>query len=410
MKRSNIWVVAFLVLLLLACTAGASFLAGVYTSSMASRGKLPIRLPFVPPQSPATTEVGPSWGEFGLFREVWDIIQQEYYGEIPDHQTILYGAIRGSLQTLGDEYTSFIEPQIARILEEDASGEFQGIGAYVRMREDGKLEISGIIPNTPAEKAGLRAGDRVLAVDGQSIVGYSLYEAIALIRGPAGTQVTLLIERPGEEATFEVTVTRARIEIPQVEAKLLEEDIAYIRLHEFSANATRQMKEALSDLLSRKPRGLILDLRNNPGGWLDQALEVADLFLDRGVVMIERTTEGERVFRTRSGDMAESIPLVVLVNGGSASASEIVAGAIQDRGRGILIGERTLGKGSVQRPYRLSDGSELRVTIARWYTPNNREIHGQGLEPDILVRWPEETPEGKDPQLERAIQYLETGK
>lgn len=410
MKRGTILVTVFLVLLLLACAAGASFLAGFYTSSLASQGKLPITLPFVTPQPPTTGVSGSSGDEFGLFREVWDIIRQDYYGEIPDDQTILYGAIRGSLQTLGDEYTSFIEPQIAKILEEDASGEFQGIGAYVRMGEDGKLEISGIIPGTPAEEAGLRAGDKVLAVDGQSIVGYSLYEAIALIRGPAGTQVTLLIERPGERETFEVTITRARIEIPQVEAKMLEGDIAYIRLHEFSANATRQMRESLNDLLRRKPRGLILDLRNNPGGWLDQALEVADLFLDKGVVMIERAADGERVFRSRSGDIAESIPLVVLVNGGSASASEIVAGAIQDRGRGILIGERTLGKGSVQRPYRLSDGSELRVTIARWYTPNNREIHGEGLQPDIKVPWPENVPEGQDPQLERAIQYLMSGK
>lgn len=410
MKRGTILVTVFLVLLLLACAAGASFLAGFYTSSLASQGKLPITLPFVTPQPPTTGVSGPSGDEFGLFREVWDIIRQDYYGEIPDDQTILYGAIRGSLQTLGDEYTSFIEPQIAKILEEDASGEFQGIGAYVRMGEDGKLEISGIIPGTPAEEAGLRAGDKVLAVNGQSIVGYSLYEAIALIRGPAGTQVTLLIERPGERETFEVTITRARIEIPQVEAKMLEGDIAYIRLHEFSANATRQMRESLNDLLRRKPRGLILDLRNNPGGWLDQALEVADLFLDKGVVMIERAADGERVFRSRSGDIAESIPLVVLVNGGSASASEIVAGAIQDRGRGILIGERTLGKGSVQRPYRLSDGSELRVTIARWYTPNNREIHGEGLQPDIEVPWPENVPEGQDPQLERAVQYLMSGK
>ncbi|MCS7284046.1 MAG: S41 family peptidase [Anaerolineae bacterium] len=410
MKRGTIWVTVFLTFLVLLCTAGASFLAGFYTSALASQGKLPISLPFVTPQPPAATEAGPSCEEFGLYREVWDIIRQEYYGEIPDDQTILYGAIRGSLQTLGDEYTSFIEPKIARILAEDASGEFEGIGAYVRMREDGKLEISGIIPGTPAEAAGLKAGDRVLAVDGQSIVGYSLYEAIALIRGPAGTQVTLLIERPGEEETFEVTVTRARIEIPQVEAKMLDENIAYIRLYEFSANATRQMRNALDDLLRQKPRGLVLDLRNNPGGWLDQAIEVADLFLDKGVVMIERTAEGERVFQTRSGQIAESIPLVVLVNGGSASASEIVAGAIQDRGRGVLIGERTLGKGSVQRPYRLSDGSELRVTIARWYTPNDREIHGEGLKPDIEIPWPEDTPEGQDPQLERAIQYLLTGR
>jgi len=278
------------------------------------------------------------------------------------------------------------------------------------MREDGKLEIAGIIPNTPAEAAGLKSGDRVLEVNGQSIIGYSIYEAIALIRGPAGTQVTLLIERPGQRETFEVTITRARIEIPLVETEMLEENIAYIRLRDFSATATRQMNNALTDLLSRNPRGLILDLRDNPGGWLDQALNVADIFLDRGIIAIQRTKEDEDVFRSRDGGPAESIPLVVLVNGGSASASEIVAGAIQDRGRGILIGEQTLGKGSVQRPYRLRDGSELRVTIAHWFTPNNRAINGRGLTPDIVVPWPENAKPGEDPQLDWAVEYLLTGK
>ncbi len=404
--RNKTWVAILLVAALLACTAGAAFLAGFSVATMQQKGI--ISLPFGPTPTPSSIQnEDDAWN---LFWEVWDIVRQAYYGELPDTQTIIYGAIRGSLQTLEDDYTSFIEPQIAAIMAEDASGEFQGIGAYVRMREDGKLEITGIIPDTPAEAAGLQSGDRVLAVDGQSIVGYSIYEAIALIRGPAGAPVTLLIERPGEEETFEVTIVRARIEVPLVETKILEGNIAYIRLNEFSATATRQITNALKDLMNRNPRGLILDLRNNPGGWLDQALEVADLFLDQGVVLIERTSEGEKVFRSRNGDMAESIPLVVLVNQGSASGAEIVAGAIQDRGRGILVGEQTFGKGSVQRPYRLSDGSELRVTIARWYTPNDRAIHGEGLKPDIEVPRPEDAAPDEDPQLDRAVEYLLTGK
>ncbi len=406
-QRKTIWLVGVMALLVLACTAGAAFLAGFSTANLVHQKA--ISIPLVPtptPASPPQTEEE-AWQ---LFQDVWNIVREAYYGEIPDFQTIVYGAIRGSLQTLGDEYTSFIEPRIAAIINEDASGEFQGIGAYVRMRDDGKLEIAGIIPGTPAEEAGLRSGDRVLAVDGQSIVGYSIYEAITLIRGPAGTPVTLLIERPGERETFEVTVVRARIEIPLVEAKMLKDGIAYIKLNDFSATASRQMREALADLLARNPKGLILDLRNNPGGWLNQALEVADLFLDRGVILIERTKEGEEVFRSRDGGPAESIPLVVLVNGGSASASEIVAGAIQDRGRGILIGEPTVGKGSVQRPYRLRDGSELRVTIAHWFTPNDRAISGEGLTPDIEVPWPENVGPDEDPQLDRAVEYLLTGK
>jgi len=406
--RKTLWLAGLLALLMLACTAGAAFLAGFSTAHLVNQGTISLPVSLMPTPTPASPQSEED--AIQLFWDVWDIVRQSYYGDIPDIQTIIHGAIRGSLQTLGDQYTSFIDPRIAAIINEDASGEFQGIGAYVRMRDDGKLEIAGIIPNTPAEAAGLKSGDRVLAVDGQSIVGYSIYEAIALIRGPAGTQVTLLIERPGQENTFEVTITRARIEIPLVEAKMLEGNIAYIRLTDFSATATQQMTDALADLMSRNPKGLILDLRDNPGGWLDQALNVADLFLDRGVIATQRSKEGEEVFRSRDGGPAESIPLVVLVNKGSASASEIVAGAIQDRGRGILIGEQTLGKGSVQRPYRLRDGSELRVTIAHWFTPNNRAINGRGLTPDIVVPWPENAKPGEDPQLDGAVEYLLTGK
>lgn len=360
-------------------------------------------LPTPPPPSNADEET------FQLFWEVWDIVQREYYGELPDMRTITYGAIRGMLATLGDDYTSFIEAQIAAITREDASGSFQGIGAYVSMRDDGKLELVSIIPNSPAEAAGLLAGDRVLEVDGRSIVGLGLYEAIALIRGPAGTQVTLLIERPGQPEPFEVTITRARIEIPLVESEMLDGNVAYIRLAEFSATATSQMERDLQELMAQQPVGLILDLRDNPGGWLDQAVSVADLFLGDGIVLIERSGEGEQTFRSQDGQPYEEIPLVVLVNGGSASASEIVAGAIQARGRGILVGEQTFGKGSVQRPHVLSDGSELRVTIARWFTPNNVAIHGEGLAPDIEVVMPETLEPGQDPQLERAVQYLLTG-
>ncbi len=340
---------------------------------------------------------------------MWDILQAHYYGDLPDMQEVTYGAIRGMLETLGDEYTSFMEPDIARIFNEDASGSFQGIGAFVRMREDGKLEIVSIIEGSPAEAAGLQGGDLVVAVDGQSIVGYSIYEAIILIRGPAGTDVTLLVERPGLDEPFEVTVTRARIQIPLVDSEMLEGDIAYIHLREFSAPATAQMMDALRDLLAEEPNGLIFDLRDNPGGWLDQAVGVADLFLDEGVVLIERSAEGERVYRSDDGDLAEEIPLVVLVNGGSASASEVVAGAIQARGRGVLIGEQTFGKGSVQHLFRLSDGSELHVTTARWYTPDDVAIHGRGLTPDIEVPAPEEAEPGEDPQLGRAVEYLRTG-
>jgi len=249
-------------------------------------------------------------------------------------------------------------------------------------------------------------------VDGVSVVGRTLYEAIGLIRGPAGSAVTLLVERAETAAPFEVTVTRARLEIAITEFEMRSDGIGYIRLYEFSAPASERMQAGLRELLSQEPRAIIFDLRGNPGGWLDQAVEVTDLFLDDGVILYERWSDGkEQMFEARPGDVAEEIPLVVLVDGGSASASEIVAGALQDQERATLIGEHTFGKGSVQRPFTLSDGSELRVTAALWFTPDDRAIHGQGLLPDVEVLWPEEGVEpDADPQLERAVEYILTGK
>lgn len=349
---------------------------------------------------------------FQVLREVWDLVQVEFYGDLPDRQALNYAAIRGLLGALDDENTAFIEPRSAAVIDEDASGEFEGIGAYVGVDDEGKLEIISPFEGGPAAKAGLIAGDRVLAVDGTPLEGKSLYDAITLIRGPAGSQVILLIERRGAPTPVEAIVTRARIEVPTTTVRMTDEGIGYIRLHSFNAAASRQMEEGLEELLAQEPAALVLDIRQNPGGWLDQAIAVADLFLADGVILVERWSDGsEQVFEAGAGDMAEHVPLAILVDGGSASASEIVAGALQDSGRATLVGEPTYGKGSVQRPHTLSDGSELRVTIAVWFTPGGRAIHGRGLVPDIEVTWPEPTGDEPltDPQLERAIQYLLTG-
>ena len=345
---------------------------------------------------------------FQLFWEVWDLVQRNFYGELPNLQELTYAAIQGMLTTLEDDYTAFIEPGIAAIISEDATGEFEGIGAFVGMDEQGTVEIVEPFNGGPAEQAGIQAGDRVLAVDGVSLASATLYEAIGLIRGPEGTDVILLIEREGVSEPFEITVTRARLEITVAEAEMRDDGIGYIRLYDFSATAGDRMKDGLEELLAADPRAIIFDLRGNPGGWLDQAVDVADLFLDDGVILLERWSDGRvRSFEAKPGDPGEDIPLVVLVDGGSASASEIVAGALQDRERAVLVGALTFGKGSVQRPFTLSDGSELRVTAALWFTPNDRAIHGQGLAPDIEVLWPEEGVEpGEDPQLERAVEYI----
>ncbi len=350
---------------------------------------------------------------FQLFWEVWDLVQRHYYDELPSMQEITYAAIRGMLETLDDKYTAFIEPDVAAILEEDATGQFEGIGAFVDLDESGRVRIVDTFEDGPAAEAGLRAEDRVVAVDGESVVGDPLYEAIGKIRGPAGSEVTLTVEREGTPEAFTVVVVRAKLEIPIVEHEMLDEDVGYIKLHEFSATASDTLEEGLETLLEQDPQGIVLDLRQNPGGWLDQAIEVADLFLGDELVAVERFSDGrEREFNASSGDIAEEIPLVVLVNNGSASASEIVAGALQDQGRAALVGTQTFGKGSVQRPFSLRDGSELRVTVALWFTPDDQRIQGRGLAPDVEVPWPAEEQQeqpDQDPQLQRAVEYLLEG-
>jgi carboxyl-terminal processing protease len=345
-----------------------------------------------------------------ILEEVWDLIDAEFFGELPPPEERVYGAIRGMLNTLDDDYTSFSEPSIAEIRRTDASGSFEGIGAFVTMNEEDILEIVQTFKGSPAENAGLQPGDQVLAVDGESIVGYGIYEAITLIRGPEGTEVVLTITR-ADEGPFDVKMIRARLDIPIVESEILEDNIGYVSLFEFSSQATSRLEKAIEELFEQGATSLILDLRGNPGGFLEQAVQVSDLFLDEGLILIERRSDGEDLeFRSTDDGVAQTVPLVVLVNGGSASASEIVAGAIKDRGRGTLVGETTFGKGSVQLLHTLSDGAELRVTVARWFTPNDHALHGEGLTPDIEVPFTQDDVEaGRDPQLERAVELFKTG-
>ena len=345
-----------------------------------------------------------------LLTEVWGIIDQEFDGLLPDEDEVIHSAIRGSLETLNDDFTRFIPRDVAQRSREQLDGGFEGIGAFVDLSEDGYLIITQPIAGQPADNAGLRAGDMVTHVDGLSVQGKLMEEIIMEVRGPKGTNVTLTILRGTESEPFDVTIVRDLIEYPVVESEMLEQSIAYVRLTSFNSNATGRLQEALESLLAQGPSALILDLRGNSGGFLNQSVSVADLFLDDGIVVHQRDSSGqEEAFRSDGGDLAEQIPLVVLVGPGSASASEIVAGAVQDRDRGVLIGETTFGKGSVQVPRSLSDGSELRVTIARWYTPNNVTISGRGIEPDIVVEADLESDGEEDAVLPRAIEFLLSG-
>ncbi len=357
-------------------------------------------------QTPASTDP-----EFKTFWEAYNMLKKEYYGDdLAQGKDLEYNAIRGMIFGLSDQFTSFVSPESAKLIEEDATGSFSGIGAYVQLNKSRALQITRIFQDSPAEKAGLKSGDIITEVDGKSMVGDDLSEQVAKVRGPDGSKVTLTVLREGEDKPLKVDVTRAKIEIKLVESKMLDNNIAYVALNNFnSATAAQQLEAAIKDLLAKNPKGLVFDLRDNPGGFLDQSVEIADMFLKDGVVLYERSKTGdEQVFRSDDNGIAQDIPLVVLVNGGSASAAEIVSGAIQDRGRGVLIGEKTFGKGSVQQINHLSDGSQLRITIAHWFTPDNHGIHGTGIEPNVTVERGKDP--AKDPQLDRAVEYLLNGK
>jgi carboxyl-terminal processing protease len=275
------------------------------------------------------------------------------------------------------------------------------------MTEEGYLVIVRPIEGQPAALAGLMSDDIVTHVDGVSVLGKSQEEIVSEVKGPRDTEVTLTIVRDSEPEPFNVIIVRALIELPIVESEMLEGNIAYVRLTSFTSNAVQQLSLEMEPLLAQNPQALIFDLRDNPGGFLNQSVAIADLFLPEGIVLYQRNRSGEEeIFRSQTGDNAESIPLIVLVNEGSASASEIVAGAIQDRGRGIIIGDVSFGKGSVQNTLTLPDGSELRVTIARWYTPNNQTIDGQGITPDRIVPLEGDFGPETDSQIQRAIEYL----
>lgn len=381
-------------------------------STTQSQTDIPTAVPTNTPAQPPAARTNVADINFDIFFEAWDIIQQEYDGELPSNEVLLQAIMEGSIRALDDEFTRYVRPEVAARLREDMGGSVEGIGAFVRENEEGLIEIVRPISGQPAELAGLLPGDIIVGVDGESVIGVSLDEVLLKVRGPRGTSVTLTIMREDVEEPIDFTIVRTRFEIPIIEMQMLPDNIAYVRLSEFNRNATERLLAALEELLAKNPRGIIFDLRDNPGGFLDQSIAVADLFLPNSVVLFERNLQGlDQMFRADDGDIAETIPLVVLVNAGSASASEIVAGAIQDNGRALLIGETTFGKGSVQNVHQLSDGSELRVTIARWYTPANNTIDKEGITPDIEVESPQEFTLGGegDTQLERAIEYLLTG-
>ncbi|KPK94419.1 MAG: hypothetical protein AMJ88_04380 [Anaerolineae bacterium SM23_ 63] len=347
---------------------------------------------------------------FEPFWASWEIVHDEFVDQPVDDVELMRGAIRGMFDSLDDEHTSYMDPDEYMQANIPLDGSYEGIGSWVDPDAE-FLTIVSPMKDSPAERAGLKPGDEIVAVDGEDMTGVDGNVVIRRVLGPAGTTVRLTIRREGEPELFDVEIVRERIVIPSIESEMLEGEIAYIHLLQFSTDATDDLRAALETLMAQNPRGLILDLRLNGGGFLTTAIEVASEFIAEGVIMVEQFGDGsEQIYEADPGGLATEIPLVVLVNAGSASASEIVAGAIQDYERGLLVGETTFGKGSVQNWITLpGDNGAVRVTIARWYTPNGRQIHQIGLVPDIeIIPTDEDIEADRDVQLEKALDLLIT--
>jgi carboxyl-terminal processing protease len=347
---------------------------------------------------------------FEPFWQTWEIVHDSFVDQPVDDTLLMEGAIRGMLASLDDPHTSYMDPEMYALEEQSLAGEYEGIGAYIDTSGE-YVEIISPIKGSPAEAAGLKAGDLIVGIDGEDMTGVSGDEVHSLILGPAGTDVTLTIKRESLEEPFDITITRAKIVVPSVESRMLEDqdNLAYVRINIFGEETADDLRGQLRDLMKNNPRGLVLDLRGNGGGYLDTSIEVVSEFVDSGVVVYEEYGDGTRdSYEIKPGGLATKIPLVVLVDEGTASASEITAGAIQDYERGILVGTTTYGKGSVQNWLALvNDQGAIRVTIARWLTPKGRQINEVGIEPDYTVEFTEEDITNEnDVQLKKAIELL----
>ena len=370
---------------------------------------------------------GEAYENLKILTEVLSYVEANYVQEI-EAEKLIHGAIRGMLRTL-DSHSSYMPPDVYREMQVETEGHFGGLGIEITIRDD-VLTVVSPIEGTPAYRAGLLPGDKIITVDGESTKDMSLIDAVKKMRGPADTAVTIGIMREGFSEPKDFILTRAIIHIKSVSWKELPERIGYVRLRSFHKTTTEELEEALQDLEERHIGSLVLDLRNNPGGLLEQAIAVTDEFIDGGKLIVytkgRLPSQNMKGYSKNEGAHMEH-PMVILVNGGSASASEIVAGALQDLERATLVGTKTFGKGSVQTIIPLSDGSGLRLTTAKYYTPKGREIHGKGIIPDIVVEEPtveppaggeQQPPQGrrhmdlpdddlsKDPQLQKAVETL----
>ncbi|MEK7195327.1 MAG: S41 family peptidase [Patescibacteria group bacterium] len=350
--------------------------------------------------------------DFGTFWQAWSLINEEYLkaGDISGEKKTM-GAIEGLVKSLGDPYSEFFSPEDNKKFREDIQGNFGGIGAELGIK-DGVLIVVAPLKDTPASRAGLMAGDQILEVNSTSTSGIAIDNAVSMIRGPEGTEVVLTVLRDGWDESKEFKITRGNIVIPTLETETVGGNIAHVKLYTFNANAEAMFYEAVLNSLYKGDKGMILDLRNNPGGYLEVAVGLAGWFLPRGTLVVSEKGRGEEIrreFRANGNAALANFPVVVLVNKGSASASEILAGALRDQRKIKLVGETTFGKGTIQNLEDLQDGSSMKITVAHWVLPDGHILEGNGLVPDVEAEMTEEDMKNKrDPQLDKAVEVIKS--
>ncbi len=386
-------------LLLVVVALGGAFWAGTYYA-----------------KHNAVSAVQPADIDFTVFWKTWNLLNQKFVNgnststEATTDQEKVWGATAGMVAALGDPYTVFLPPEEKKMFEEDIRGNFGGVGMELGMKE-GRVTVVAPLPGTPASRAGILAGDLILQVDGKSTDGRAVDQVVKTIRGEVGKTVKLLVGRAGRE-NFEVTLTRAVISVPSVKTEYLKDSgVFVIHLYNFSEPAADAFRSALREFVDSKTDKLIIDLRGNPGGYLEAAVDIASWFLPEGRVVVKEYHGGksdDKIHRSRGYDVfTDQLKMAILVDGGSASASEILAGALSEYGKGIMVGEKTFGKGSVQELVDVDGKSSLKVTIAKWLTPQGKSISGNGLEPQVKVAiTAEDRAAARDPQLAKAIEVL----
>lgn len=405
MRSSSFWLRAALAAVVLIAFFGSGGVLGYMYGRTGSPALAAAGTPLEGgPQASPSASAQDLWKPFW---ETYNLINSQYYGRPVDQQKLMQGAAEGMMSSLGDPYSTYLPPQQNKAVQESMSGQYEGIGVYVDYKNK-EIVIVAPIPGSPAEKAGLKRGDVIIAVNGQSVVGQDAQQVVTKVRGPANTSVTLTVRRGSEK--LDRTIVRQAINVPQVVYKKIDGNIAYIQITIFGDKTTSELDKALRQAQQDGAKGIILDLRDNGGGWVDAAREVLGRFLPNGVALYEDRTQGpggESPLNVIPGSVnAYDTPLVVLVNKGTASASEIVSGALQARGRARLVGDQTFGKGSEQSVNTLSGNASVHITIAHWLTPKKVDIHGKGLTPDVLVKTGDKDVEDAGPQFTEAVKQL----